>query len=418
MAQRRSGHVTLLDVARACGFSVSTVSIVLSEAPLSQNVAATTREQIRDMARQLGYHPDAYARSLRRRRSQTIGVLAFDLSDPFCTPDRARHPGRPAAGRLRAAADGRADAAQALRQLSEDDSGAARRRRHRDRELDLRRNQPARRHQEEPRAHRDCGPRSDRRADQLGARWTTKRRRPGHAPPDRTRPSPHRRHSRTGGDVRQRAALGWRAPRRRPRPASSSTRGWCFNCPAWWIRLRASRAADCARRMLASRPALHRRAGLRRSDCAGVVRGLTCAGLRVPEDCSVLGFDDVLPAEVATPAITTIRQPMQEMGLLAARVGAGGPRGARAAAWSSRRSSIRRRRNWWCGCPRRRRETKRRKIESHGGTHLTAQALPLNTFCITDCSTICRTNQTVLSLTIHRQDSILHFCSWRRFQLR
>ena len=38
------------------------------------------------MAQQLGYHPDAYARSLRRRRSQTIAVLAYDLSDPFCIP--------------------------------------------------------------------------------------------------------------------------------------------------------------------------------------------------------------------------------------------------------------------------------------------------------------------------------------------
>src|SRR5579862_3811825 len=86
MGQQKSGHVTLLDIARASGFSVSTVSIVLSEAPLSQNVAATTREHIRTIARQLGYHPDAYARSLRRRSTQTIGVLAFDLSDPFCTP--------------------------------------------------------------------------------------------------------------------------------------------------------------------------------------------------------------------------------------------------------------------------------------------------------------------------------------------
>ena len=86
MGQRKSGHVTLLDIARTSGFSVSTVSIVLSEAPLSQNVAATTREHIRTIAQQLGYHPDAYARSLRRRSTQTIGVLAFDLSDPFCTP--------------------------------------------------------------------------------------------------------------------------------------------------------------------------------------------------------------------------------------------------------------------------------------------------------------------------------------------
>jgi LacI family transcriptional regulator len=51
----------------------------------------------------------------------------------------------------------------------------------------------------------------------------------------------------------------------------------------------------------------------------GVVRGLTVAGIRVPEDCSVLGFDDVLPAAVSTPGMTTIRQPLREMGLLAAQ---------------------------------------------------------------------------------------------------
>jgi LacI family transcriptional regulator len=39
--------------------------------------------------------------------------------------------------------------------------------------------------------------------------------------------------------------------------------------------------------------------------------------VRVPEDCTVLGFDDVLPAAVSTPAITTVRQPLREMGLLA-----------------------------------------------------------------------------------------------------
>jgi LacI family transcriptional regulator len=50
----------------------------------------------------------------------------------------------------------------------------------------------------------------------------------------------------------------------------------------------------------------------------GVVRGLAEAGLRVPQDCSVLGFDDVLPGVVATPSITTISQPLKEMGMMAA----------------------------------------------------------------------------------------------------
>src|ERR1700712_1021242 len=86
VAQRRSGHVTLMDIARACECSISTASLVLSEGPLSRKVALKTRQKIRAMAQQLGYHPDAFARSLRRRRSQTIGVLAYDLSDPFCMP--------------------------------------------------------------------------------------------------------------------------------------------------------------------------------------------------------------------------------------------------------------------------------------------------------------------------------------------
>jgi LacI family transcriptional regulator len=75
---------------------------------------------------------------------------------------------------------------------------------------------------------------------------------------------------------------------------------------------------DCARRMLASGKPFTAVLAFDDLTALGVVRGLTEAGLRVPEDCSVLGFDDVLPAAVATPGITTIRQPLKEMGLLAA----------------------------------------------------------------------------------------------------
>ncbi len=50
----------------------------------------------------------------------------------------------------------------------------------------------------------------------------------------------------------------------------------------------------------------------------GVIRALYDAGLRVPEDVSVVGFDDILSAEFYTPRLTTIRQPLQEMGGVAA----------------------------------------------------------------------------------------------------
>jgi DNA-binding LacI/PurR family transcriptional regulator len=51
----------------------------------------------------------------------------------------------------------------------------------------------------------------------------------------------------------------------------------------------------------------------------GAIRALQEAGLRVPEDVSVLGFDDIYSAAFHNPALTTIRQPLFEMGVLAAK---------------------------------------------------------------------------------------------------
>ncbi len=50
----------------------------------------------------------------------------------------------------------------------------------------------------------------------------------------------------------------------------------------------------------------------------GAVRALEERGLRVPADVSVLGFDDIESATYAGPGLTTIRQPLQEMGKAAA----------------------------------------------------------------------------------------------------
>ena len=46
----------------------------------------------------------------------------------------------------------------------------------------------------------------------------------------------------------------------------------------------------------------------------GVIRAARARGLRVPEDVSVVGFDDVELATIVTPALTTVRQPLAEMG--------------------------------------------------------------------------------------------------------
>lgn len=52
----------------------------------------------------------------------------------------------------------------------------------------------------------------------------------------------------------------------------------------------------------------------------GAIRAMADAGVKVPADISVVGFDDLHLALFATPSITTIRQPLQQMGETAARV--------------------------------------------------------------------------------------------------
>jgi DNA-binding LacI/PurR family transcriptional regulator len=52
----------------------------------------------------------------------------------------------------------------------------------------------------------------------------------------------------------------------------------------------------------------------------GAIRAFVNHGLRVPEDVSVIGFDDIQGAAFHNPSLTTIRQPLHQMGTVAARI--------------------------------------------------------------------------------------------------
>jgi LacI family transcriptional regulator len=85
-AMPKSAVVTIRDVARKSGYSASTVSIVLNNAPLSRYIPNDTKQRIETAARRLGYRPNPLARSLRSQRSNVVGVMVFDITDPYCTP--------------------------------------------------------------------------------------------------------------------------------------------------------------------------------------------------------------------------------------------------------------------------------------------------------------------------------------------
>src|SRR6476659_19237 len=77
--------VTIRDVAKESGFSSTTVSIVLNNAPLARYIPAATKKKIERAAQKLGYRHNQFARYLRSKRSHTVGVMVFDMTDPFCT---------------------------------------------------------------------------------------------------------------------------------------------------------------------------------------------------------------------------------------------------------------------------------------------------------------------------------------------
>jgi DNA-binding LacI/PurR family transcriptional regulator len=52
----------------------------------------------------------------------------------------------------------------------------------------------------------------------------------------------------------------------------------------------------------------------------GAIRAFMNHGLRIPEDISVVGFDDIQSAAFHNPSLTTIRQPLNQMGVVAARI--------------------------------------------------------------------------------------------------
>ncbi len=76
-----SSRVTSVDVARRAGVSQSTVSLVLSGKGEGR-VAAATAQAVRDAADALGYAPNAAARTLKSGASLTVGLVVPDITNP------------------------------------------------------------------------------------------------------------------------------------------------------------------------------------------------------------------------------------------------------------------------------------------------------------------------------------------------
>ncbi len=78
----KSAPVTLKVLAAKLNLDPATVSVVLNDVP-GRSIPETTRERIRAMAREMNYHPSYIARSLRNRRTMMVGILTPVLSEGY-----------------------------------------------------------------------------------------------------------------------------------------------------------------------------------------------------------------------------------------------------------------------------------------------------------------------------------------------
>ncbi len=78
--KRPDKHVTIKDISRVTGYTMNTVSRALNNKP---DISRETSLKIQQAAREIGYIRNWLAGSLRTGRSNTIGVIVCDLSNPF-----------------------------------------------------------------------------------------------------------------------------------------------------------------------------------------------------------------------------------------------------------------------------------------------------------------------------------------------
>jgi LacI family transcriptional regulator len=295
---------TISDVAARSGVSTATVSRVLSG---SVPARPETRERVLAAARELAYSPSGVARALKRQETRTLGLLVTDLGNPFYpevvrSVEEAAHERGYGLVLCNAADDPRREIAY----------------------LDLL---------------------VERRVDGIIVASSRATRR--HVDALASAPIPvvlvnsgasgsglptidtaHRRGARMAAE--HVIALGHRRLGHVTAPASNAAAGQRVNGVRDAMRAAALRSEDL--RVVqgdghveggANAAADVVAAGATAIVCyndltaIGVLRALRMIGLRVPEDVSVVGFDDIEMAAWTDPPLTTVRQPVTEMGRLA-----------------------------------------------------------------------------------------------------
>ncbi|MHB8693917.1 MAG: LacI family DNA-binding transcriptional regulator [Solirubrobacteraceae bacterium] len=302
---------TMKDVAKHAGVSVSTVSYVLNN---SGPVATWRRARVLDAVRLLNYTPNESARSLKRRSTSTIGLVVPDLANQFfalvtegveraaaerdvlvvlCAPEAT---GRPASHHAKLLQSQRLDGVVYLSGVGTSPSVV----------LELANSGPLVLVDEQiPGFDMPAVVANSRRGSREVAAYVLEQQ--------------HTRIGVIGGPT-----VLWTAEQRLAgyREAIAAAGLDPDAVPVLAGDYRQRSGAELARKAL-SGPASKRPTALLCANdlmAIGAIEYCRSAGLRVPEDVSITGFDDVPIARLISPALTTVRQPAREMGYAAAKL--------------------------------------------------------------------------------------------------
>jgi LacI family transcriptional regulator len=314
---KRKNGVTLRDVAQASGVSTATVSIVLNNAPLARYIPPHTKDRIERAARKLDYRPKLLKRFAGAKRSHTVGVMVFDVTDPYCIQVlRGIETSLYQASFLPIFTDAHNQRGRFERYLEMllarpvealivianwlfvDIELLA----------DLeKRNIPAVMIGRELRSGSFSSVMVDNEA---GA----------HLAIEHLYSLGHRKIA----YIRGPKMLGDTSPRWRGVTSFARSVGMEID-PALVVDLSDSLDSESgyegglklAEELLKRKRKFTAVMAFDDMTAFGVIRGLARAGLHVPDDCSVIGFDDVIPAAYSVPALTTVRQPLEVMGNIA-----------------------------------------------------------------------------------------------------
>lgn len=297
--------------------SPATISLVLNASPAAEAIPRETQERVLAAARELGYRPNYIARSLRSRRSHSIGVLVPEISDPYAAEivsgieslllDAGYHylvtSHRRSSPKLleqdlelfaHRAIDGMILVATELQQLPQVPSVVIS-------------------------GHRRLKGLSnvvidhDRAAHLALAHLQSL----GHRriAVFKGQPASSDTEDRSRAIVQAAAALGLEIPRELTLQLSGDESGESFEPDDAF-----EEGYAFAKKLLDRRAPFTALFAFDDASAIGAIRAFLDAGIRVPDDISVVGFDDIQGAAFHNPRLTTVRQPLREMGRTAARV--------------------------------------------------------------------------------------------------